>query len=797
MSTAPVDLLLERSRRDLEWPQLLDAMAGQAVTDLGAARIRQIVPFAERAHAESRIGLVQELSRLAELGARLPVKRVETVLVSAERARRGGALSGVELLAVRRMLGVAIELGKFGHEHQEMAPGLALLLAPPASLANLHEDLEWALDESGRLEDRASPALGGLRTEVMRARQSVQKRIGELMQRYKDVLQDAFWTEHDGRYVLPVRSDAGNRPDGVVLGASGSGATLYVEPAEMASIGNKLRVAEAAVAREEARILAELTAELAPHADDVRASEALVVEADLLCAVTAFSVRARMTAIDLAAEQVIDLKAARHPMLVLAGGEVVENDVAIASGRGLVVSGPNAGGKTVLLKCLGQSALLAAAGLPIPADPGSRVGFFELVLSDIGDDQSLAQSLSTFSGHVERVRDMLELAAPETLVLLDEPMGGTDPGEGAALAVATIDEFVRRGAALCVTTHYEALKEHAVVTPLLESAAAGFDFDRMRPTFRVAMGRPGASSALYVARRHGLPAHVTERADSILPELDRKKRETTQELEQARADLDEEERLLRARVLEVERLERKVKSELEAAQNARKAALGGESDELRAGVRAARAQLRHLLGQMKDAGAAAELRALEKSLDGVASTVSLGSDVDRALRAGHGAGSPGSEVRVGARVRLRGMNVDAEVLEIDGKKARVAAGAMKLTVSLDELLPVTKKPEPAPRKVKQAAPSPARARETPVKSQDMILDLRGQRVEAALGEIDSFVDELLRRHESGGWVLHGHGTGALKDAVRSHLRGHPTVSDSRAAERDEGGDAFTIFWFVG
>lgn len=793
---------------DLEWPLLLSAIAARTVSALGRAEVLQLLPAPSREQASLRQATLGELLALLEVDARLPVGDVGDTKDTLERVRRGGVASGAELASVARVLRTALGLFRFGQAHLEMAPALARVLEVEAGLGRISTALGQAISDDGQVLDQASPALGEARGAVRSLRRRVQTRIQELLSRYKDVLQDTYFAERDGRYVLPLRADAEYRVEGFVLGSSASGATLYVEPREIASLGHELRLAEVRAEREEAVVLSQLSSELEGWVDAALGAQDVCALADLLAAVTSLSrdIAARIVPLD--TDAVLDLRAVRHPLLCAAGVSVVENDVQLQAGRGLVVSGPNAGGKTVLLKSLGLMALMQATGLPLPVAAGSRVGFFSRVLADIGDDQSLSRSLSTFSGHVERVHAFLSAADAETLVLLDELMGGTDPSEGAVLAIATLDEFVRQGAAVLTTTHYEALKDHALASPHLDSAAVGFDFAEMRPTFKVDMGRPGASSALLVAQRHGLPKALVERAEALLPEVEARLRQDRIEVEQLRADLELQKKQLADATREQERKARQLEEERRRLEEARRRDLGRESDELRVAVREARAELRQVRLRLRGAEGT-QLSELERDIDRASQKVTLGSEVDRELR-GLDAGANrtpedlAQQLVPGVRVRLRGFAGEGEVLEVPRKgKVAVRVGAMKLSAALADLeLSTTAPPKVSPKVTQRGASSLGGAGSVavelavPVRSQDVILDLRGKRVEASLDELDAFIDELLRRQEDGGYVLHGHGTGAMKEAVRNHLGAHACIRHARPAERDEGGDAFTVFWLA-
>jgi len=792
-------LLSERGRRDLEWPELLAAIAGYAVGDVGKQRILALGPLADQATAETRLSVLAEALRLYGEGASLPCRAVDDVTDGVERARRHGVLSAEELWQVLVVLETAQSLDRWGKSHGGNAPLLTSTLEVGNETSSLLRDLSRSLESGGRLRDDASSGLRTARREVQNLRRQVQSRIGELINRYRDALQDGYFAERDGRYVLPVRTDAPFRVEGIVLGTSASGSTLYVEPQELGALGHKLRMAEVEVEREEARILALLSEDVTPLSDEVLWAFETSVRADVIAACVRFAARTGSRIAPFGQPGCLRLRGARHPLLAHGEREVVPSDLMVESGMGLVLSGPNAGGKTVALKTLGLIALLQSSGLPVSVDEGSAIGFFSSVFSDIGDDQSLSQSLSTFSGHVERMRDVLDESEAGTLVLVDELMSGTDPNEGAVLAIALLEEFVAKGAAVVVTTHYEPLKVHAAGHPRLENAAVGFDFELMQPTFRVEQGRPGASSAIVVAVRHGLPRHVTNRAEGLLPEIEARNRKEQLDLEQIRAVMERERKELSAELEKQRVATHQLQSETEKLREKRRSDMADESDELRRAVREARAELKQIRTRFKSAALPAELRDADKRIDGLSNLVALGGEAERASRKGPAQPAAPLDLRPGMKVRVAGLTTPAEVLEAPARgQVRVVAGTLKLTLRLEDVALWTGGSPAVGKGLRtqpKAAPPPAPARqEVPLKAQDTTLDLRGKRVEAALAEVDTFLDELLQRQEVGGYVLHGHGTGAMKAAVREHLRGHPCVTSSRPAERDEGGDAFTVVW---
>ncbi|HET9931413.1 MAG TPA: Smr/MutS family protein, partial [Polyangiaceae bacterium] len=579
--------------------------------------------------------------------------------------------------------------------------------------------------------------------------------------------------------------------------SSGSGSTLFVEPREVTDLGNRLRVREAAVAREVARVLAELSGLLAGLVGEVRAAFEACVEADALDALARFAIATRARPIDVADDDRMELSGARHPLLALAGGEVVPNDIVLAGGKALVVSGPNAGGKTVALKCLGLFAWMARAGIPLPAREESHVGWFSRVLADVGDEQSLVRSLSTFSAHVENLAHILNHAAPHVLVLLDEVAAGTDPEEGAVLAAAVLEELTERGAAVAVTTHYERLKELAAEPGRLENASVGFDFERMAPTFRLTLGVPGASSALAVAARHGIPAPLLSRAQQLLPQASADRERIISELARERARVESERVAIEADRARYAAREAELAAEREALHAEAREHIEREAQKLAQEVKVARAELLRARDQLKaERLTLAELKTAEARVARVASDVAIGGRFARSVPNVGGQGLAASELRVGATVRVKRSGAIGTVLEPPNRdEVHLRVGALRTREKLSGLELVTTKSTKAQPKSTKWRPAPkndslAQAQRTV----DNTLDLRGVRVEDAPDRLDAFLDRMLGEGEPVGFVLHGHGTGALRSKVREHLAGSSHIEHARAAEPDEGGEAFTVFW---
>jgi DNA mismatch repair protein MutS2 len=793
-STA-VELDLE-TRAALEWDTLLVAIGSLCSSAAGKARTLGLRPAETLQAARERNQVVSEMLELDRLGLAPPARAFPDVSEALERACRGGLASAAELWQVRELLELAGKLRVFARGQRNQYPALAACIDSSSELSGLEDDLTQSLDADGSVADRASPELARARKRTRELREELKRRLGQLIEKHSDVVQSDYYTEREGRYVLPVRSDAHLRVPGIVLGSSASGATLFVEPQELTGVGNQLRIQEAEALREAAKVLSKLSGYLASDAEAVRIAQRACEEADVLTALARFARQTRACVVQLSSQPLLDLRAARHPLLALSPRAVVANDIALEAGRALVISGPNAGGKTVALKTLGLTVWMARAGIPLPLQPESQVGFIGCVLADIGDEQSIARSLSTFSAHVQRLGVLLDRAASDCLILLDELASGTDPEEGAALAAAVLETLTARGAAVAVTTHYEKLKEQAAHSERLRNASVSYDFERMAPTFRLTMGVPGASSALTVATRHGLPSSVVARAKALLPEQSLERERAVERLERERQGFEQQREALRRETEELQQLRERIEAEHAKERVELEAELERETLALRANVSKVRAELLAARERLKrEAQDPKALRGIERDLGRAAVHVSLGGSLlpERPQILAERTPVVSHAFKSGDTVRVKSSGLLASVLDTDGDKLRIQVGGIKLVLRSRDLEAASApkaKNQPRPRR----AAGPAAALATAVRSSDNTLDLRGERVDEALGLVDTFLDRMLNLGEQLGFVLHGHGTGALKSAIRSHLKASSYVEHSQPADEDSGGDALTVFW---
>ena len=783
-----------RTLDTLDWPVVLERLALHCRT-LRAARAASRLPLARDLDSvRAQYAGVRELRALVEEGETLPIGAITDIEEALDRAAHGAVLEPAELASVARCLVALERLRLWLQERGEQAPTLALLVEDVALDPVLVEELAQSFDERGELSERRYPDIGELRRRILSFHSRIRETLDGLLKgrELEGLLQDKFVTQRGDRYVLPIRAEARRKGLGIVHDTSKSGETVFVEPGEVVELNNKLRLAEAEQRRLVQRILTVLSGLLARHADSVRVALDCAVQVDLTLARLTLGEELGGVEPVLGQEGVIALEQMRHPVLVLRGLEVVANDLRLdAQAAGLILSGPNTGGKTVALKSLGLAALMVRAGVPVPAREGSRVDLFTDVLADIGDLQTVEGDLSTFSGHLLVLNALLARRGPDVLVLLDEVAVGTDPSQGAALARAVLEELVEAGCRVAVTTHYTDLKAFASTDPRFRNAAV--HLVEGRPSYEVKADAVGLSHAFSTARRLGMEPALVDRAEACLDEEQRRVGRLLEELEEQR----------------VEALERK--AQLEATQ----ARLAKRERQLEQAWEKIRGKSRKL-AEDEAAQALARLKKTEERVVGLIASLQrdpslrrAGSTLEQIRKAAQevkprqepvAAPPPPRPIQVGDRVRVGSMGKSGKVVSAPRKgRLEVDFKGIKTRVKLADCVLLDAHGQRKP----SAPPRPPRVKPVPqhegigaagigeVRTERNTCDLRGQRADEALETLELFLDRLVLAGEPVCWVLHGHGTGALKQAVRRWLPRSAHTRAWRPADTDEGGDAFT------
>jgi DNA mismatch repair protein MutS2 len=717
-----------------------------------------------------------------------------------ERAARGGRLDPHHFLDIADTLEAASRLGEaMGGDRRPLLRDLAREIH---ALPSLRNTLHRSFDPTGEMLDTASPRLGGLRRAVRIAYDRLRTRLDQLVHsgEMAGALQEPIVTLRGGRYVIPVRADARGKVKGIVHDASGSGQTLFVEPLVAVELGNAWREAQLAEVAEIERILDELSAAVAGQVGALRETLDALASFDFWAAKARLAEEMDAIHAEIAPRPEIVLLGARHPGL---SGHVVPIDIRLGGDfTALLITGPNTGGKTVALRTLGLLALMHQSGLHIPADAGTRLPILENVFADIGDEQSVAQSLSTFSGHLRSIVRIVAAAGPNRLILLDELGAGTDPTEGSALAQSLLDYFIRSGALVAATTHYAELKLYAHTTPQARNASVEFDVETLRPTFRLTIGLPGRSQAFAIAARLGLPAAIVADARSRLTDEQQAFEETLAAINATQVEVTES--LVQARAAE----ERARAAQTAAEEERRRARR--ERDEA---VKAARDEAERMVNDVR-----VEVRGIRRKLERETVTQkSLDEDLERARlqlerlpatepAPARTAGAAPIAWRAGMRARSRTTGTEGRIGSIDrnGTRATLEAGGLRLSLLLDDLEPaVGKDPEVGgassasahDRGASAGSASASRLQFDRARTVASSLDLRGANVVEALDALDRYLDDASLAGLDQVTVIHGMGTGALRDVVRSHASTHPLVKSWRPGGRGGGGDGATIVVF--
>ena len=786
--------LFEKSIETLELPRVLALLANEAVTEEGKERCLALRPVSVQND-------VSRLQKQTTAAFDLLVKHgtpslsgVKPVAAALQRADRGGALNTRELLDIAQVLRCARSVREYGGGGE----GKTVLDGYFDSLtANrfLEDKITGSILSEDEIADAASPELADIRRHIRAAAGKVRDVLNRLISSNQSkYLQDAIITMRGGRYVVPVKSEHKNDIPGLVHDVSGSGGTFFIEPMGVVNANNELRELQAKEQKEVERILAELSADCAGFKTDIEDDYKTLVSLDCIFARAKLS--SAMGAMEPALGSRIELKRARHPLLD--PKTAVRNDLALG-GRfdTLVITGPNTGGKTVTLKTLGLLTLMAQCGLHIPAADGSTVKVCSAVLADIGDEQSIDQSLSTFSSHMTNIVAILEQVDDETLILFDELGAGTDPVEGAALAAAIIESARALGAAVAATTHYAELKVYAMTTKGVENASCEFDVETLAPTYRVLIGIPGKSNAFAISRRLGLPDHIIQKAadridaenvrfEDVLSQLDIQRQAMEKEKEQAAM----------------------LRREMEEARTQAEEYRAHIKEERRKATEKAQAEARAIIEQARDAADQAfkelnEMRRRQEQAKEWVDDNEQRADLRRKLNeadAALGGGKeelppppPARDAVAGDTVELLKMGTQAEVVGVnkDGT-LQLQAGILKLKAKQSEvrvLEDVTARKKQSAKDKQRAASVSRPFRASAAKAE---LDLRGMMVDEALGTVDLFLDNAVMGRLETVTIIHGKGTGALRKAVREHLKKSRYVKEFRPGAYGEGEDGVTV-----
>jgi len=813
--------------RVLEYEKILNRLAEHCAFSGGAELAYALLPSDDLLTVRTWLAQTSEAYKLLEQKSDISFGGVKDLSTQLEKAERGSLIFAPEFLEIKHTLQRARALRNTLTRLENSFPLLAEMAHNIEPCDNVVAEISRCINERGEVVDGASDALAHIRNELRTAQDRLLSILDRLVQSsdVKPYLQDALVTQRQGRYVIPVRSEYKGNIDGIIHDQSASGATLFIEPLKVVQQNNAVRELELQEAKEVRRILTELTELVADEAVYIQRNGQILGELDFTFAKAKYAytlegsapevipfrqikpkphtngTRNGQAKSDAEEEQpffhpgsVIDLRRARHPLLnpqtVVAVDVYLDDETFM-----IIITGPNTGGKTVTIKTVGLLVLMAQSGLMIPVEPGSTLSIFEGVYADIGDEQSIEQSLSTFSSHMTNIIAILEEADPTSLVLFDELGAGTDPDEGSALAMALLDNLRDRGITTFATTHYSDLKLYAHTTPGVRNASVEFDVETLSPTYELSIGLPGRSNALIIARRLGLNPVIVEKAESIVRPDTLEADALLDEIRRVKQEAQQAEGRAKDRERQGQLLERDLRYQLAKIEEARRAVIAETRQIMEAELTEVRGEIEQLRRQLTRGGvagagthddflarAAKELARREHSDQELNREVIIPGEAQERLA---------GPIEVGDRVWVASLQASGIVLTINERAgdADVQLGNFRLKLPLKRLELRQKASTPTPG----VESSGVRIQSQGIQeSPGMELDLRGTRVEEGLDRLEGYLNNAYMARLPWVRIIHGKGTGAMRDAVRNVLRHHPLVRDSRNGDQGEGGDGVTV-----
>lgn len=809
----------EKSILTLEYPKVLEKVAREAAFSASKALVMELRPTPILEEAQRRLAYTSEAYHLIDLRNDAGVQGARDIRSYLERAAREGVLNPTELLEIQATIKSSLFVAHMLEKLEETAfPLLRQLGADIPQRAQVGRHIEEAIGDDGEVLDTASPALRKVRFDIRGANQRLQDRLRTLVHEFGSSLQEPIVTIRNDRYVIPVRSESRGAVRGIVHDQSASGATVFVEPMVVVELNNKLRQLQVEERQEVERILRALSLEVGQEAEALKLDVELLAEFDLHLAKARYGRMTRCSAPRLNTDGRIDMRNARHPLLT---GKVVPTNFHL--GREffmVVITGPNTGGKTVALKTVGLLTLMAQAGMHIPVDEHSEIAVFEEVFADIGDEQSIEQSLSTFSSHLSRIIEILRSIDKElhrelpdirgqlsetltgskesrrlrALVLFDELGAGTDPSEGSALARAILTYLLDRHVTTVATTHYSELKAFAHEQPGVINASVEFNVETLSPTYKLSIGLPGRSNALAIANRLGLDEAVITRAREFLGSAGVRMENLLEGLQSEHKAVEDERFHLsmeRAEVeyqrKELEQAHYKMEEERVRAINEARAQAQRELDEVRrqlARVKVDVSRINLTRERLND-----DRQRVNRLEERLAPLPEPRKPVIKPEPAEEKAEGP---LRIGDTVRVLSFGQNAELvgLSADRSEAEVKMGSMRFRVGVDNIERLSKRQAESQERIQPPAVTLPRYEDRPEVA--MQLDMRGWRVEDALSELDTYLNDAVMSGLAAVRIVHGKGTGALRQAVREQLAHHPLVKSYTSALPQEGGDGVTI-----
>ncbi len=779
--------MFDRAIKTLEFNKIISKVMDYAATVMGKELVRELRPLADLTAIREAQQITSETVQLLVDSDRVPLGGIFDIRDSLKKASIGGTLAVQELLEIGSTLRGSRLMREFLTGTDNSLTILPEWGGRLAVFPGLERELERCLSPEGEVLDSASPKLRSLRSQIKVNQSRVREKLDSMVKSAENskYLQEAIVSLRNDRYVIPVKQEYRSLFQGIVHDQSSSGATLFIEPMAVVELNNQLRIIEAEAAQEVGRILKELSGKVKEIAEQLKTALNILTRLDLAFAKGRYSLTVHGTEPLLNSGGGVQLYNAKHPLLT---GKVVPITVTLGQDyHTMVITGPNTGGKTVTLKTVGLLTLMAQSGLHIPVDSGSKIGVFNKVFCDIGDEQSIEQSLSTFSSHLTQIVKIIDGAqGPDCLVLLDELGAGTDPAEGAALAMSILTHLHQLGVRTVATTHYSELKVFAYKTNGICNAAVEFDIETLQPTYHLLTGLPGSSQAFEIALKLGLPEFLVQNARSYISAEEAKVEEMLRQIETDRRRAREDRMAIEADRLRIEKDRRQYEEELAKFKREKEELLRQARQEAREVLLEARRESENLLRKLREAP--------PEQLAGIVNTArqKIGAELEHLERI---TATPKEEsifspesLKVGMGVKSRSLDQTGTVLEIGNEGALVQMGIIKASLAFNDLEPVTEEKAKISRPLRKSGVTGLETAQRITAE----ISLRGMTIDEGLYQLEKYLDQAILAGLNRFRVIHGKGTGALRQAVQQYLKGNPVVKSYAFAEQNEGGLGATV-----
>lgn len=780
--------MLERVLKVLEYPKIKEHLMGNVASSLGKEKVEQLQPVFEYESVKHMQEATFEAVTVIRLKGKAPLGGIHDIRPSIKRAAIGGMLNASELLDIANTIYGGRQIKQFLealYEEQEL-PHLEQLTEQISLLKSVEQSIKLCIDEHGDVLDSASSSLRTIRAQIRTAESRVKEQLNKIVKSSstQKMLQESIVTIRNDRYCIPVKSEYRSHFGGMVHDSSASGATLFIEPKAVVAINNQLREAKAKEEQEIERILRSLTEKIAEVTDPLARNVSALSELDFVFAKAYYGIKLKAVQPKLNDKGYFHLKQARHPLIP--EEEIVPISFELGDEyTSLVITGPNTGGKTVTLKTLGLLTLMSCSGLFVPADEGTEMAVVSNVFADIGDEQSIEQSLSTFSSHMTNIVQILRRMDDKSLVLFDELGAGTDPTEGAALAMAILDDVYQRGARVVATTHYSELKAYAYTKEGVLNASVEFNVETLQPTYRLLVGVPGRSNAFYIAQRLGLSEDIINRARGQVGEDDMRVETMIAKLEENQKLAEREHKEAAQLRIDVEKLRRSLRQKEEQLEREKEKRVALAEEEAKKRMEDSLKEAETIIKELRELSQKSEhvkdhvLIEAKKKLESINdSTASQKRHKSKAKKVADQQFNPGDEVYVHT-FGQKGHIVE----KASNNEFIVQLGIMKMKVEKNQM-------EKVKRTQQDVKPTTTiKTKGAAVKTE---LDLRGKTADEALMEVDKYLDDALLAHYHQVSLIHGKGTGQLRKSVHDYLRKHPRVKSYRLGEVGEGGSGATV-----